>query len=153
MFSYRLGLGVAAVELAIADDTFRFRADVDEDLVLVDADDVALDHIAVLQAPDLARLLVEQLFHGRRLGSRLRGAEHGRRRERFRLLVGGGGFGNLVRRQVGNRQHRCLDDRCLGGCRRCGDVIGRRERVLGLHDVRSVRQFRNGHRLSALDVV
>ena len=63
-----LGLGVAAVQLAVADDALGLGADVDEHLVLVDAHDVALDDIAVLEAADLAGLLVEQLLHGRRLG-------------------------------------------------------------------------------------
>ena len=69
MFSSGCALGVAAVELAVADDAFRLGADVDEDLVLVDADDVAFDDVAVLEAPDLGRLLVEQLLHRRRLGA------------------------------------------------------------------------------------
>ena len=65
----RLGLGVAAVQLAVADDAFRLGTDVDEDLVLVDAHHGALDHVAVLEAADLACLLVEQLLHRRRLGA------------------------------------------------------------------------------------
>ncbi len=48
-----LRLGVAAVELAIADDTLGLGADVDQHLVLVDADDGALDHVAVLEAGDV----------------------------------------------------------------------------------------------------
>src|SRR3954452_22353100 len=39
----RLRLGVAAIELAVADDAFALGADVDEDLVLVDSDDLAFD--------------------------------------------------------------------------------------------------------------
>ena len=50
----RLRLGVAAVQLAVADHAFRLGADVDEDLVLVDAHDGALDDVAVLEAADLA---------------------------------------------------------------------------------------------------
>ena len=40
MFSWRLALGVAAEELAVADDALALGADVDEDLVLVDPDDL-----------------------------------------------------------------------------------------------------------------
>ena len=70
----RLRLGVAAVELAVADDAFRLRADVDQDLVLVDAHDRAFDHVAVLEALDVGVLLGEQLLHRRGLGTgRLRG--------------------------------------------------------------------------------
>ena len=64
----RLRLRVAAVQLAVADDTLRLGADVDEHLVLVDAHHGAFDHVAVLEAPDLAFLLVEQLLHRGRLG-------------------------------------------------------------------------------------
>ena len=63
-----LRLGVAAVQLAIADDALGLGADVDEHLVLVDAHDGALDDVTVLEAPDLAFLLVEQLLHRGRLG-------------------------------------------------------------------------------------
>ena len=45
----------------------RLRADIDEDLVLVDPDDGALDDIAVLEALDVGVLLGEQLLHRRRL--------------------------------------------------------------------------------------
>ena len=69
MFSCGLALGVAAVQLAVADDALGLGADVDEDLVLVDAHDVAFDDVAVLEAADLGRLLGEQLLHGRRLGA------------------------------------------------------------------------------------
>ena len=62
-----LRLGVAAVELAIADHALGLGADVDEHLVLVDAHDGALDDVAVLQAGDVARLLGEQLLHRRGL--------------------------------------------------------------------------------------
>ena len=65
----RLRLGVAAIELAVADDAFGLRTDIDEDLVLVDADDVALDHVTMLEALDVLALLGEELLHGRRLGS------------------------------------------------------------------------------------
>ena len=53
MLSCGLRLGVATVKLAVADDAFALGADVDEDLVLVDADDAALDDVAVLEALDL----------------------------------------------------------------------------------------------------
>ena len=68
MLELGLGLGVAAVQLAVADDALRLGADVDEHLVLVDAHHGALDDVTVLEAPDLAFLLVEQLLHRRRLG-------------------------------------------------------------------------------------
>ena len=64
-----LRLGVAAVELAVADDAFGLGPDVDEDLVLVDPDDRALDDVAVLEALDVRVLLGEQLLHRRRLGT------------------------------------------------------------------------------------
>ena len=62
---------VAAEQLAVADDAFALGADVDEDLVLVDPDDGALDHVAVLEALDVRVLLGEQLLHRRRLGAEL----------------------------------------------------------------------------------
>ena len=65
-------LGVPAVELAVGDDAFALRADVDEDLVLVDPDDRAFDHVAVLEALDVAVLLGEQLGHRGWLGPRRR---------------------------------------------------------------------------------
>jgi hypothetical protein len=64
-----LGLGVAPVELAVADHTLGLGTDVDEHLVLVDADHRALDHVTVLEAPDVAGLLVEQLLHGGGFGA------------------------------------------------------------------------------------
>src|SRR5258706_7097044 len=48
-----LGLGVATEELAVADDALGLRADVDEDLVLVDPHDRAVDHVPVLEALDV----------------------------------------------------------------------------------------------------
>ena len=86
-------LGVAAVELAVADDAFGLRADVDEDLVLVDPDDGALDDVAVLEALDVRVLLGEELLHRRRLGAevadrrvrlRARRPRRARRRRRTR---------------------------------------------------------------------
>ena len=66
-----LALGVAAEQLAVADDAFALGADVDEDLVLVDADDRALDDVAVLEALDVRVLLGEELLHRGRLGAEL----------------------------------------------------------------------------------
>ena len=70
----RLRLGVAAVELAVADHALGLGADVDEDLVLVDADDGAFDHVTVLEALDVRVLLREQLLHRGRLGAGARAA-------------------------------------------------------------------------------
>src|SRR4029079_9292653 len=66
----RLGLGVATEQLAVADDALALGADVDQDLVLVDADHRALDDVAVLEALDVGVLLGEELLHRRRLGAR-----------------------------------------------------------------------------------
>ena len=77
----RRRLGVATVELAVRDDAFALGADVDEDLVLVDADDVAFDDVAVAEALDVGVLLGEELLHRRRLGA---GPDGGR------LGLGGG---------------------------------------------------------------
>ena len=71
-----LRLGVATVELAVADHALGLGADVDEHLVLVDAHDGALDDITVLEAGDVTRLLREELFHGRGLGTEV---DRGRR--------------------------------------------------------------------------
>ena len=65
----RLALAMATEQLAIADDALALGADVDEDLVLVDADDLALDDVTVLEALDVRVLLGEQLLHRRRLGA------------------------------------------------------------------------------------
>ena len=62
---------MAAEQLAIADDAFALGADVDEDLVLVDADDGAVDDVAVLEALDVRVLLGEELLHRGRLGAEL----------------------------------------------------------------------------------
>ena len=118
MFRLRLGLGVAAVELAVADDAFRLGADVDEDLVLVDPNDIALDHVTVLEALDVLALLGEELLHGRRLGSEV---AHGRR-----LWFGLDGFHGLD--GFGHRR-RVLDCRGRGGgrvvaCGVCGRING-----------------------------
>ncbi len=81
----RLALAVATEQLAVADDAFALGADVDEDLVLVDADDLALDDVTVLEALDVGVLLGEQLLHRRRLGSEVaRRARAPRPRRRWR---------------------------------------------------------------------
>ena len=64
-----LALAMATEQLAVADDALALGTDVDQDLVLVDADDLALDDVAVLEALDVGILLGEQLLHRRRLGS------------------------------------------------------------------------------------
>ena len=101
MFSCGLALGVAAVQLAVADHALRLGADVDQDLVLVDADHVALDHVAVLEAADLGRLLGEQLLHGGRLGA---GVHEGSRRGLLFLDRGGrGGSSSVAHGGAGRR--------------------------------------------------
>ena len=67
----RLALAVAPEQLAIADDALALGADVDEDLVLVDANDLTLDDVTVLEALDVRVLLGEELGHRRRLGAEL----------------------------------------------------------------------------------
>ena len=69
----RLALAMATEQLAIADDAFALGADVDQDLVLVDPDDLALDDIAVLEALDVRVLLGQELLHRRRLRAERRG--------------------------------------------------------------------------------
>ena len=65
--------GTAPVhQLAVADDALALATEVDEDLVRIDADDGALDHVAVLEALDLVVGALHQLGHRRRLGLRLR---------------------------------------------------------------------------------
>jgi hypothetical protein len=97
----RLALGVTPVELAVADDAFGLCPDVDEDLVLVDADNRAFDDVAVLEALDIGVLLGEQLLH--RGGLRTELAD--RDRLLFLVLTGGGRVGGvgLVQRGAGNR--------------------------------------------------
>ena len=48
-----LALGMAAVQLTVADDALGLCPDVDEDLVLIDADDRPFDDVAVLEALDV----------------------------------------------------------------------------------------------------
>src|SRR4029078_494047 len=64
-----LRLRVAPVELPVADHALGLRADVDQDLVLVDPDDLALPDVTVLEALDVGVLLREQLLHRGRLGA------------------------------------------------------------------------------------
>jgi hypothetical protein len=84
---------MATIELAIADDAFRLRPDVDEDLVLVDPDDGALDDVAVLEALDVRVLLGEELLHRRRLGAEVAD----RRLFLLGLVTRGGGVGDVGR--------------------------------------------------------
>ena len=103
---------MAAEELAVADDALALGADVDEDLVLVDADDRAFDDVAVLEALDVGVLLGEQLLHRRRLGAEVargRGrsgssASRPRRPRRSARRVGGRrrGVGSARRRSLGS---------------------------------------------------
>src|ERR1035437_2236119 len=81
---------MAAVELAVRDDTFAFGADVDQDLVTVDPDDCPLDDIAVLEAADVGVLLGEELLHRGGLSSLDDG-----RGGLFLRLLGGGRIGDL----------------------------------------------------------
>ena len=84
----------AVHQLAVADDALALATEVDEDLVRVDADDRALDHVAVLEALHLVVGVVEQLGHGHRLG----------RRSYRRGLVGGGGCRLGLGRRLGQRR-------------------------------------------------
>ena len=74
-----------------ADHAFALGTDIDQDLVLVDPDDLALDDVAVLEALDVGVLLRQQLFHRGRLGT-----EVARRRDGFGL-GGDPGLGRGVR--------------------------------------------------------
>ena len=126
---------MATVQLAVADDAFGLRADVDEHLVLVDADDRALDDIAVLEAPDVGFLLGEQLLHRRRLG-----AQVARRRR-------GLGFG------CGLGLGRSLGLGCGHGLGLCGGLGGGAGVCLGLGGggLRRGRGLRLGSRLAVDD--
>src|SRR3954463_8292581 len=86
-----LALAMATEQLAVADDALGLRTDVDEDLVLVDAHDRAIDDITVLEALDIRVLLGEQLLHRRRLGTEL-----ARWRGGLRLVVGGRRVGGIA---------------------------------------------------------
>ena len=71
----------------LRDDALALRPDVDEDLVLVDPDDGALDDVAVLEALDVGVLLGEQLLHRGRLGAEVA--------DGLRRLLGLGGGGRI----------------------------------------------------------
>src|SRR4029078_6025347 len=90
-----LALAVTTEQLAVADHALGLGADVDEDLVLVDPDDRAVDDVAVLEALDVRVLLGEQRFHRRGLG-----AEVARRRWGLRLVVGRRRVGGVARVQA-----------------------------------------------------
>src|SRR4029079_17002563 len=118
------GLGVATEQLAVADDALALRADVDQDLVLVDADGRALDHVAVLEALDVGVLFGEQLLHRRRLGTGR--DDPGRCLSDRRGRVGlGGGRGRIV---LGARRGGLAvgggGSRLAVGCRRGGLAVG-----------------------------
>ena len=112
----RLRLGVATVQLAVADHALGLGADVDQDLVLVDPDDGAFDDVAVLEALDVGVLLGEQLLHRRRLGPG--GARRGDGELVLGLDVGRGrGVGHLVVDACGRL------DGGLGGGRSLGCLV------------------------------
>ena len=110
----RLALAVATEQLAVADDAFALGPDVDQDLVLVDPDDLALDDVAVLEALDVRVLLGEELLHRRRLG-----AERASRGRLLLVVAGGRRIGGLV----GAQRFRC---RCgVGGAAGAASVTAR----------------------------
>ena len=119
-----LALAMATEQLAVADDALALGADVDQDLVLVDADDLALDDVAVLEALDVGILLGEQLLHRRRLGS-----ERTCRRRLLLVIARGGRVGGLLVGQrvvAGRGRRRCRTVRLavVGRCRRLGLGVG-----------------------------
>jgi hypothetical protein len=121
----RLRFGVAAVQLAVADDAFGLGPDVDEDLVLVDPDDGPFDDVAMLEALDVRVLLREQLFHRRRLRT-----EIARRRRLLGLVLGRGrGICRVVgveRRLVGGlHRRRAVRGRRFAVTARVGHLVGR----------------------------
>ena len=125
------GLGVAAVELAVADDAFALRPDVDQDLVAVDSDDRAFDDVAVLEAADLGILLGQELLHRGGLGAGGHGPDGlGRRLRRLGDLVrdglDDGRLGGQLLGQGLNRDR--LGDELLGDLlgyeRRLGEILG-----------------------------
>src|SRR5207247_2336587 len=87
----RLTLAVATEQLAVADDALALGPDVDEDLVLVDANDLTLDDVAVLEALDVRILLGEELLHRGRLRAEVTG-----RRRLVLVVAGSRGIGGLV---------------------------------------------------------
>ncbi len=137
---------MAAVELAVRNDTFALGSDVDEDLVAIDTNHGAFDDIAVLEALDVGVLLGEELFHGGGLGSpddrfdrrlgRLFGLLRGRRvdhvgfahHDRFERLRGRrfAGFAHVDRVESGR------GDRLAGVTRRDRFESGRGDRLAGV---------------------
>ncbi len=128
----RLGFPTPAKELSIADDPFALGTDVDQDLVLVDANDRAVDDVTVLEALDVGVLLGEQLLHRGGLGSREAG--------RQRINLSRGSMGKLVVLDDRRSSLRFQGIRLLGGCLRL-----RRCLRLG-HRFRLRRCLRLGHR-------
>ena len=112
----RLALAMTTEQLAIADDALALGADVDEDLVLVDADDLALDDVTVLEALDVRVLLGEQLLHRRRLG-----AHRARRDDRLLVIARGRRVGRLL---GGQRALRAVGTGGLGDGRIGGGGLG-----------------------------
>ena len=110
----RRGFGMPTVELAVRNDTLALGADVDEDLVAIDADDGAFDDVTVLEAADVGVLLGEELFHGRGLGPH----DRGRRGQLVQLFgrrrIGNLGFGHRDWLE-GGRGGRLTGLDCLGG--------------------------------------
>src|SRR5262245_49431151 len=100
---------MAAVQLAVADDALGLGADVDEDLVLVDTDDVAFDDVAMFEALDVLALLGEKLLHRGRLGPEI--ARRGGLVWSLLLLGSGWGIVGLGGRRLG----RCLVGSSLDG--------------------------------------
>ncbi len=82
----------AADQLTVADDSLALAAEVDQDLVRIDADDGALDHVAVLEALHLVVGIVEQLRHRHRLFGGDGAVQVGSLRLGGRLLHRGGRF-------------------------------------------------------------
>ena len=102
---------VATEELAVADDALALGADVDEDLVLVDADDGALDDVAVLEALDVESCSASSSSIVVGSGPRSRG--------------GAGGSGRLRARRSGMRRARLRPRaRTVRGGRRAGVCLG-----------------------------
>ena len=58
----------ACRQLAVGDDSLALGPDVDEHLVGIDADDDTIDDVTVGQGPDRILILLEEVFHGERLG-------------------------------------------------------------------------------------
>src|SRR4051794_30056908 len=124
----RLSLAVSTEQLAVADDPFALGTDVDEDLVLVDPDHLALDDVTVLEALDVGVLLGEELLHRRRLGTELA-------RRGLVVLARGRRVGGVVGAQAFGRRlavARGFDDRRAGGRLGLGVRLGFGVRACGL---------------------